>query len=111
MTSRTRTERIRALNDQFRATLVGGTVVITAGIAALGPDTQAAIIAAIKSFNAFDVDNDPWGEHDFGAVDVDNLKVYFKVDYYDLTRRYHSRDAADPTVTERVMTIMLASEY
>ena len=111
MTSPARTARIRALNDQFRTTLVGGTVVITAGIAALAPDTQAAIIAAIKSFDAFDGDNDPWGEHDFGAVEVDDLQVYFKVDYFDLTRRCHSRDAADPTVTERVMTIMLASEY
>lgn len=111
MTLGARTERIRALNDQFRTTLVGGTVVLTSGIAALSPETQAAVIAAIRSFDAFDGDNDPWGEHDFGAVEVDDLRVFFKVDYYDLTRRCHSRNAADPTVTERVMTIMLASEY
>ena len=38
-------------------------------------------------------------------------RVFFKIAYYDLTRAMHSEDAADPTKTERVMTIMLADEY
>jgi Protein of unknown function (DUF3768) len=37
--------------------------------------------------------------------------VFFKVEYFDLIRGMHSPDPADPSVTERVMTIMLASEY
>ena len=106
-----RTAIIRSLNDQFRKTFIGGAVVITAGIAALDEATRQRIFAAVQQFDAFDEDNDPWHEHDFGAVEVDGQRVFFKLAYYDLTRAMHSEDAADPTKTERVMTIMLADEY
>ena len=106
-----RTAIIRSLNDQFRQTFTGGAVVITAGIAALDEATRQRIFAAVQSFDAFDEDNDPWHEHDFGAVEVDGKRVFFKIAYYDLTRAMHSDDPANPSKTERVMTIMLASEY
>ena len=106
-----RTAIIRSLNDQFRKTFIGGAVVITAGIAALDEATRQRIFAAVQQFDAFDEDNDPWHEHDFGAVEVDGERVFFKLAYYDLTRAMHSEDAADPNKTERVMTIMLADEY
>ena len=102
---------IRELNDAFRQTLTGGTVLMTAGVVALGVDKQAEILAAVRAFDAFSADNDPWDEHDFGAVEVAGERVFFKLDYYDPTRAFHSPEPADPEVTERVMTIMLASEY
>ena len=105
------TATIRALNDRFRQTLQGGTVLMTAGIVALGPERQAEIVAAVQAFDAFDPDNDPWGEHDFGSIEVAGERVFFKIAYYDLTQAVHSDDPADPSKTERVMTIMLASEY
>ena len=37
--------------------------------------------------------------------------IFFKIDYYDRTLTCHSPDPADPAVTERVITIMLADEY
>ena len=37
--------------------------------------------------------------------------IFFKIDYYDRTLTHHSPDPADPAVTERVITIMLADEY
>ena len=106
-----RTAIIRSLNDRFRQTFIGGAVVVTAGIVALDEATRQRIFAAVQSFDAFDAANDPWHEHDFGAVEVDGQRVFFKLAYYDLTRAMHSEDAADPAKTERVMTIMLADEY
>ena len=84
---------------------------MTAGVVALGADKQAEVLAAVQAFDDFNADNDPWNEHDFGAIEVAGERIFFKVDYYDLTRAAHSPEPADPTVTERVMTIMLASEY
>ncbi len=109
MTSRTGC--IRALNDQLRATGCGGAVVVTRGIAALPPDVQAAIIAAVQGFDDFSVANDPHGEHDCGLVEVAGQRVLFKIDYYDPSLCGHSVDPADPVVTRRVLTIMLAGEY
>ncbi len=107
-----KTDRIRMLNDVFRTgRRNGGTVVITAGIQALGPDFVAEARKAVAAFDDFDADNDPYAEHDFGALSVQGEKLFFKIDYYDLNLSAHSPDAADPSVTKRVLTIMLASEY
>ena len=111
MSNDSRTETIRDLNDWFRCTLDGGAVLLTAGVIALGTETQASIIEAVRTFDDFTPENDPHGEHDFGSLEVDGEQIFFKLDYYDLTRAMHSEDAADPSVTERVLTIMLASEY
>ena len=105
------TDTIRALNDAFRRRLTGGTLMLTAGIVALGTEAQARIIAAVQAFDAFTSDNDPYGEHDFGSLNTEGERIFFKLDNFDLTRAMHSEDAADPSKTERVLTIMLASEY
>ncbi len=84
---------------------------LTAGIVALGGDAQARILAAVQAFDAFTDENDPWGEHDLGSFEFGGEKIFFKLDYYDLTRAMHSEDPADPNKTERVLTIMLAAEY
>ena len=106
-----RTGRICALNDQLRATGCGGAVVVTRGIAALSGRIQTAIIAAVRCFDDFSVANDPHGEHDCGLIEVAGHRVLFKIDYYDPSLRGHSVDPADPVVTRRVLTIMLAHEY
>ena len=106
-----RTERIRALNDQFRKHLTDGQAVITAGIATLGPIAVHRIIETVKTFDDFCHANDPYEEHDFGAFEVEGQQVLFKIDYYDDSLNYHSPDPSDPQVTTRVITIMLAHEY
>ena len=111
MSDKNQAEAIRDLNDKFRRSLTGGTLLLTAGIVALGAEAQARIIAAVQAFDAFTPDNDPYGEHDFGSVEVDGEKVFFKFDYFDLNRAMHSDDPADPSKTERVLTIMLSREY
>ncbi len=106
-----RSAAIRDLNDQFRRSLVGGSLILTASIIALGSDHQALIIAAVQAFDAFTADNDPYGEHDFGSLSVVGEHIFFKIDYFDLTRAMHSPDAVNVSMTERVLTIMLASDY
>lgn len=105
------TTRIRELNDSFRKTLAGGQTVFTSGVSALGVAFSAEALTAVRSFDAFTPDNDPYEEHDFGAVTVDGKKLFWKIDYYDLSRRFGSEDPADPAQTARIMTIMLAEEY
>jgi Protein of unknown function (DUF3768) len=107
----TKSEAIRALNDQLRQNLPTGTAVMTAGVAALGAETVSRIVKTIGVYDDFCHANDPHEEHDFGSFKVDGHTIFFKIDYYDKSRTYHSPDPSDPSVTERMITIMLAEEY
>jgi len=107
-------ERIRALNDLLRSFPIApmaGQVLITPAITALAPADRAAVLGKVQAFRDFTPDNDPHGEHDFGAVEHAGERYFWKIDYYDLARQYHSPDPADPEVTCRVLTIMRADEY
>lgn len=104
-------ETIRRLNDAFRTTFRNGQVVMTQGVQALGPATLNAIIAKVQAFNTFTPDNDPEGEHDFGAFEHGGARLFWKIDYYTLDMEHGSEDPADPAQTLRVLTIMLAEEY
>lgn len=106
-----RTTAIRALNDYFRRTFIGGRLTITAGVDALGADRLAAILQNVQAFEDFDADNDPHEEHDFGAIELHDTRYFWKIDYYDPSMIYGSEDAADPSKTVRVLTVMLAEEY
>lgn len=105
------TDRIRVLNDELRQHLLGGGAVITPGIAALGSEAVQRLVTTLATFDDFCHENDPHSEHDFGAFDFDGHSVFFKIDYFDKSMQFHSPNPADPAVTERVMTIMLAEEY
>jgi hypothetical protein len=103
--------RIRELNDHFRTTFDGGRVVMTSGVSALPVEVRVAVLAAVRTYNAFTADNDPHGEHDFGNFEIVGDKFLWKIDYYDAAMEAGSEDPADPSQTTRVLTIMLASEY
>ena len=104
-------KRIAALNDEARQNLTGCRVFFTSGIQAQGELFVAAVISAVRTFDCFGPDNDPYGEHDFGRVDVLGEVVFWKFDYYDLNLEMASLDPANPDITVRVLTIMLADEY
>lgn len=106
-----RTSVIREANDRLRTKLIGGRVLITPGIQALATATQAEVFRAVQTFDDFSEDNDPYRTHDFGMVEIDGEKVMWKVDAYDKNLEYGSPDPANPDVTTRVLTILLASEY
>jgi len=105
------TFKIRALNDHARHSFTGCRVVITAGIQSLGEASVAAVLDAVQTYDAFTPDNDPYHEHDFGSFHWGEAQVFWKWDYLDLDLTMHSPDPSDPTVTLRVLTVMLAEEY
>ena len=72
------TARIRGLNDQLRISHTGGTLVTTPGVLALGIYLNQAILIAIAAYDDFDEDNDPFGEHDFGLVEIASQEILFK---------------------------------
>jgi len=105
------TRLCRQLNDRLRTTFTGGTIVATQGVRALEDRTLNQLMPAIQSFKAFTPDNDPYGEHDFGEVTINGIRVWFKIDVYDLNLQYRSPDPSNETVSKRVMTLMLPEEY
>jgi hypothetical protein len=66
----------------------------------------------VRSFSAFDRDNDPHAEHDFGSFESDGEQFFFKIDCYAANdMESGSEDPSDPEQTTRVLTIMRADEY
>ena len=106
-------ERIRELNDAFRKILdpTLGRMMLTAGVNALPSDVRAVAIRKVATFDAFNADNDPHNEHDFGSFELAGDKFFWKIDYYDRNLEFGSDDPADPARTTRVLTLMLAMEY
>jgi hypothetical protein len=105
------TDRVRALNDQLRQHLTGGKAVITPGVAALGREAVQRLVQTIATFDDFCTANDPHSEHDFGPFSFEGVQVFFKIDCFEKNLEFHSPDPANPAVTERVITLMLATEY
>ena len=108
--------RLAKINDHFRKAVLteprdDGKCVVTAGIHALAPDTQMIILARVGAFNTFTIDNDPYGEHEFGAFEMMGVgKVFWRIDYYeDDSMEWGAEEPA--TKAYRVLTIMLADEY
>ncbi len=117
-----RARRIAKLNDEFRrqaglallgARRVPGRCVMTAGIMALGRQAQAEILARVQQFSRFEPGNDPYREHDFGALETTaGEQVFWKIDTFaNEAMEYGADDPDDPTRSFRVLTIMLAAEY
>lgn len=110
-------EKIRELNDRFRAgdTTISGRVLVTASVQGLvdqAPNLDlASVIQAVASFNEFTSENDPHREHDFGSFEIHSERLFWKIDYYAPDMQHGSEDPADLGKTVRVLTIMLASEY
>lgn len=105
------TARIRDLNDAFRTTLAEGKCAVSAGVAELGIPFATTAAVAARAYQDFTPDNDPDGEHDFGAFTVEDQRLVWKIDYYDPTLRYGSRDPSNPAQTKRVLTVMLEEEF
>lgn len=96
---------IAALNDKFR--LVTSKYMLTNGIRSL--TNLDVLIDYIALYSAFNEDNDPYGEHDFGSLEWKGEKVFWKIDYYNQALSGWC-DPLSPDC-KRVITVMLAEEY
>lgn len=103
------TPTIAQLNDALRKDWIGGSVVMTSGVA--NHPAKEEIIAAVRAFDDFTEGDDPYGEHDFGALDVAGERIFWEIDYYDPQYQFGSEDPSDPAKTGRLLTILLAEEY
>ncbi|UEM12414.1 DUF3768 domain-containing protein [Bradyrhizobium barranii subsp. barranii] len=99
---------IALLNDSFRRTFSGGKVMMTIGVAELPDCVKAEALRQVADFSGFTEENDPHGEHDFGSFDLVGRKFFWKIDLYE---EPDVKDANGDPVVNRVLTIMLASEY
>ncbi len=70
-----------------------------------------SLAAALANYDGFDSDNDPHGERDFGDLILWGYDCLFKIDYLDKAMEFGSDDPANPEVTTRVLTLMLATEW
>ena len=116
----TQAATIAAQNDAFRRTILfcndtkeapQGQFVMTSGVQALGSDARLAATKQTAAFDAFTPDNDPYGWHDFGAIDVMETTIWFKIDLYDVNFEMGSPDPTDLQRTRRVLTLLLPTEY
>ena len=115
-----RAAKIAEQNDRFRKTLgadftVPGQIVVTRGVASLSPGAQVQIMRAVQTFDTFTEDNDPYGDHTFGAFEAieagETVKLFWKIDLYDTEYTFGSAAPEDTAATRRVLTVMQRHEY
>ena len=109
MVNQEKLERIRELNDELRVNAQGGVVLVTSGFSNLFFSTQIKVMKEIQTFDDFSFD--PYGERDFGSITVDDIQIFWKIDYYAMDMLHGSEDPANPEITKRVLTIYLANEH
>ena len=78
---------------------------VTLGVQSLSEQDREVLFRKIRDFSEFDEGNDPYGEHDFGAVNHGGVKYFFKFDYLDDSLKYFKEDG------NRILTIMRSDEY
>lgn len=94
---------IAVKNDLFRTTFFGCRVVVSESLHR--SPKKEGVLTAVRSFNDFNKDNDPYGEHDCAFFEVDGELFYFKFDYYDDNFEFYKEDG------NRVLTIGFSSDY
>lgn len=81
MANTTTTTPIATLDDQFRKQGPEGSIperkFATSGISALPLPAQLLIWQRVHDFTDLTTDNDPYDEHDFGAIDLDGAEKFF----------------------------------
>lgn len=96
--------KIATINDKFRRVEM---MSVSQGVFNL--HDVLGLIRAVREYNDFNEDNDPYGEHDFGSLSWEGEKIFWKIDYYDPAFRAWADPLSDEC--ERVLTVYLAEEH
>jgi len=102
-------------NDKFRSAVAlglpcqtyPGRIVVTHGVQHLPGDVLREVLRKLAEFNTFTIDNDPYGEHDFGVIEHAGETYNWKIDYYDENYEYGSENPLESTSTRRVLSRIL----
>ena len=82
MTTQRRIVQPRLLHSTMRCVrflepeTIHGRTMLTRGVNADGPEFVLRVLNAVAGFAAFTADNDHYGEHDFGSVEVDGHTIF-----------------------------------
>ena len=121
------TRHTQRLNDlaRTRPETVNATWNITRGVSRLltgenppanqpeayAPERLAALRDVPALFKDWDSGNDPYGEHDFGALELFGERLFFKIDYYQPENDTLAPVPSNIDLCRRVLTVMRADEY
>lgn len=102
-------ESIRNKNDFLRQNLVYltryGELCLSQMVSRLSEEKRHELLKKVSDFSDFNEDNDPYKEHDFGAVEQDGERYFFKFEYLSQDNNHFSQ------VGKRRLHVMKASEY
>jgi len=111
MIAQTKSATYDALRRRFPHIMPPDLLLITVGVKTLikmgGPRASMGVLdmselgKLIQGYSSFDEGNDPYGEHDFGAFEFRDKKLFWKIDDY----------TEQPEPYRHVLTVMLAEEY
>ena len=106
--------RIAEQNDAFRKEQTGGGQgkwVWTQAVDAEGMDFVLTCVAAVAAYDNFTEENDPFGTHEMGFMEVADKRVWWKIDLYDCAYHGGSENPTSLADTRRVLTILFPSDY
>lgn len=107
----TQVSTIAQFNDEFRQGNHSlGRIFTTPRVDGLSSDDQQELFRLVRTFDDFNLSNDPRGEHNFGCIEFKGEVYNFKIDYYAPNLIHGSEDPGDLTKTTRVLTLMHSSE-
>lgn len=80
-------------------------LVLSDEVAELPSEILGEVLILFRNFSSFNFENDPYSEHDFISVELNENIFFLKIDYYDEFFQFFKIDG------HRVISIMYSHEY
>lgn len=78
MNQATDRRQLRDENDFQRRHRIG--LRLSEGVALLPPEEREELLRSVAEYGDFTEETDPYGEHDFGVIDRENVRYYWKIE-------------------------------